>query len=258
MSRLSGWMTSVTSVAVPPVERFAVLRRYTTCPAGGTEPACSPARASICSACASSSSRVRTFSWPTPRRGSWFTMSISWTIVCVPSPTTCPGRAPGRRDQLAVDDQQPVIVALEKGLDDHRARMLARRDETRRDLLVGGEPDRDAAAVIAVVGLGDHRVADASRGAHRLRFVLHELLARHRQAERGQDLVGLLLVARELDRDVRRASADGRLDALLVLAVTELHQRLVVQAQPRDLARFAPRAPARRWTDRARAAARNG
>ena len=27
MSRLSGWMTSVTSVAVPPVERFAVERR---------------------------------------------------------------------------------------------------------------------------------------------------------------------------------------------------------------------------------------
>src|SRR6187549_3294568 len=201
MSRLSGWMTSVTSVAVPPVERFAVLRRYTICPAGGTEPACSPARASICSACASSSRRVRTFSWPTPRRG----------------------------DQLAVDHQQPVIVALQKGLDDHRARMLARRDKTRRDLLVRGEPDRDAAAVIAVVGLGDHGVADASCGAHRLRFVLHRLLARHRQTERRQDLVGLLLVARELHRDMRGASADRRLDALLVLAVAELHQRLVVQ-----------------------------
>ena len=37
---------------------------------------------------------------------------------------------------------------------------------------------------------------------------------------------------------MRGASADRRLDALLVLAVTQLHQRLVVQAQPRDLARF--------------------
>src|ERR1700682_1604702 len=32
MSRLSGWITSVTSVAVPPVERFAVERRKTTRP----------------------------------------------------------------------------------------------------------------------------------------------------------------------------------------------------------------------------------
>jgi hypothetical protein len=94
------------------------------------------------------------------------------------------------------------------------------------------------AAVIAVVGLGDHGVADASCGAHRLRFVLHRLLARHRQAERRQDLVGLLLVARELHRDMRGASADRRLDALLVLAVPQLHQRLVVQAQPGDLARL--------------------
>jgi hypothetical protein len=32
ISRLSGWMTSVTSVAVPPVDRLAVERRYTTWP----------------------------------------------------------------------------------------------------------------------------------------------------------------------------------------------------------------------------------
>ncbi len=70
MSRLSGWMTSVTSVAVPPVDRFAVLRRSTTWPAAGTESAVRPCRASIMSAWASSSRRVITFSWPMPRRGS--------------------------------------------------------------------------------------------------------------------------------------------------------------------------------------------
>jgi len=32
--------------------------------------------------------RVSTFSWPTPRRGSWFTSSMSWTMVRSPSPMT--------------------------------------------------------------------------------------------------------------------------------------------------------------------------
>ena len=31
------------------------------------------------------------------------------------------GRAPRRRDEFAIHDQQPVVVALEVGLDDHRA-----------------------------------------------------------------------------------------------------------------------------------------
>jgi len=48
------------------------------------------------------------------------------------------------------------------------------------------------------------------------------------------------------------------LDALLVLAVAELHQGLIVQAQPRDAARFRRRATAMRSTARARGAARSG
>ena len=53
-----------------------------------------------------------------------------------------------------------------------------------------------------------------------------------------EDLVGFLLVARQFDRDVRRATRDGRLDALLVFAVAQLHQRLVVETQPWDVACF--------------------
>src|SRR5262249_58335321 len=67
---------------------------------------------------------------------------------------------------------------------------------------------------------------------------LPRLLLGYGGAEPGEDLVGFLLVARELDGDVRGAAGDGRLDALLVPAVTELHQRLVVQAQPRNAARL--------------------
>ena len=39
IARLSGWMMSVTSVAVPPVDRLAVERSGTVSPAGGTESA---------------------------------------------------------------------------------------------------------------------------------------------------------------------------------------------------------------------------
>ena len=149
-----------------------------------------------------------------------------------------PRRAPRRRDQLAVDDQQAMIVAFEERLDDHRARMLARDVEAVRDFRVRRQPDGDAAAVIAVVRLGDDRIADAIRGAHGLSVALHQLLPRHRQSERREDLVGLFLVARQLHRDVRRAAGDRRLDALLILAVAELHERLIVEPQPRNAARF--------------------
>ena len=126
------------------------------------------------------------------------------------------------------------------------------------DFRVARQADRDAAAVVAVVGLGHDREAEAVRGAHGLALALHQLLARHRQAERGEDAVGLFLVARELDRDVRRAAGDRRLDALLVLAVAELDQRLVVEPQPRDVRASRRRAPATRSTARARGAARSG
>src|ERR671911_1282699 len=99
--------------------------------------------------------------------------------------------------------------------------MLARGRETARDFLVGREADRDAAAMIAIEGLGDDGVAEAVRGADGLALGLHQLLPRHRQSQRGEDAVRLLLVARELDRDVWRAPGDRRLDALLVLAVAE-------------------------------------
>ncbi len=135
-----------------------------------------------------------------------------------------PGRAPRRGHQLTVHHQKAMIVALQKGLDDHRARMLARHGVAVRHFLITGQADGNTAPVVAVVGLGDDRKADALRGAHRLRFVLHQLLLRYRQPESCKDLVGLLLVTGELDGDMRGAPGDGRLDALLVLAVAELHQ----------------------------------
>ena len=119
---------SVTSVAVPPVERLAVERRYTTSPVlRAPTAAVSPARSSIFSACASSSSRVEhLFVADAAARILVHDLDeLRDRVLAVADHV--PGRAPRRRDELAVDDQQPVIVALEKGLDDHRTRMLASR-----------------------------------------------------------------------------------------------------------------------------------
>src|SRR3546814_843655 len=130
-------------------------------------------------------------------------------------------------DLLTVDHQQAVVVAGLEGFDDHRARVLARGVGGLADLVVAADVDGDAAAVVAVVGLEHHRAAELARGLERIRLAGDQHLPRHRQAERGEDLVGLSLVAGQLDGDVRRAAGDRGLDALLVLAVAELHQRLL-------------------------------
>ena len=101
------------------------------------------------------------FSWPAPRRGSWFT-ALDQLGDRVPAVADHVPRHPVRRgDQLAVDHQQPVVVALDHALD-HDARALVDRDvEGVGDLLVGGQVDRDAAPVVAVERLHHHREADA-------------------------------------------------------------------------------------------------
>ena len=91
ISRMLGWTSSVTSVAVPPVLRFAVVLRRTTRPAMGTLSGVRPAFARRSTVASSTSMRVRTFSCPSPRRGSAFTASTSSRMVRTPSPTTCAG-----------------------------------------------------------------------------------------------------------------------------------------------------------------------
>ncbi len=87
----SGWTSSVTSVAAPPVDRFALLRSTTRRPASGIDPASSPCDASRASAIASRRMRVSGVAWPSPRRGSRLTISTSSRTVCVPSPITIGG-----------------------------------------------------------------------------------------------------------------------------------------------------------------------
>ncbi len=144
--------------------------------------------------------------------------------------------APGGGDQLSIDHQQAVVVAGDVGLHDHRARVLARGFKAFAHFVVGGQVDADAAAVVAVVGLGNHSATQLARGAHRAAVVDHQLLARHRQPQQGEDLVGLLLVTGELHRYMRGAAGHRGLDALLETAMAQLDQRPLVEAQPGDAA----------------------
>src|SRR3984885_3820386 len=148
------------------------------------------------------------------------------------------GGAACRGDQLAVHHEQAMVVALQESLDYHRPRMLASHGKALRHFFIGQEPDRNPAAVIAVVRLRHHGKPDALRGAHRLRLALDQFLLRHGQTQCGQDLVGLLLVAGQFDRDVRRAAGHGGLNALLILTMPQLHQGLIVEPQPGDAAVF--------------------
>ncbi len=139
------------------------------------------------------------------------------------------------RDELAVDDQHPVVLAGDEALHDHAAAVLPRDLERPPDVVRRSDVDRDPPAVIRVEGLHHDRIADPLRRGHRIVGALHQPLPRDREAEVGEDTVGLLLVGGELDRDVRGAAGDGRLDPLLEPAVPELDHALLVEPDPRDL-----------------------
>ena len=178
------------------------------------------------------------FSWPAPRRGSWFTISTSSATVRSPSPTTWPGirRAAATSLPSITSSRWSSPRIMLSTID---ARALVDRDlEGVRDLVVGGEVHRDAAAVVAVDRLHHHREADVVRGVDRVLGVAHVELPRHRQAEVGEQPGAELLVRGDLDGGVRGLAGQRRLDALLVLALADLDQAGVVQPHPGDVARL--------------------
>ena len=88
---MSGCTSSVTSVALPPVDRLALLRSTTRWPWAGTDSGVSPSVAMRAMAMSSRRILVSAVPWPEPRRGSWLTMSTSSRMVCWPSPSTWGG-----------------------------------------------------------------------------------------------------------------------------------------------------------------------
>ena len=91
ISTLSGWASIVRSIDVPPVDMLPVSASFTKAPAAGTLSGVRPWSARISSAFSSSLIRVRTFSWPMPRRGSALVISTSSRTVFSPSPVTLAG-----------------------------------------------------------------------------------------------------------------------------------------------------------------------
>jgi hypothetical protein len=87
----SGCTVSVTSVAVPPVDRLALLRSTTRWPRAGTLSGVRPCASSRPMAMSSRRILVSEVAWPSPRRGSRLTVSTSWRTVALPSPITCGG-----------------------------------------------------------------------------------------------------------------------------------------------------------------------
>ncbi len=135
-------------------------------------------------------------------------------------------------DELAVDDEQAMVVALDVALDDDRAAVFPRLLERDFDFVGGLQVDRHAAAVIPGERFQDHREPDRLRGTHGILLSAHQALLRHRQAEVAQDAVGFLLVAGQFDRDVPGLAGGGRLDALLVAPVAELHEAVAIEPEP--------------------------
>jgi hypothetical protein len=156
----SGWTSSVTSVAVPPVDRLALLRRTTRLPLRRNRFGRQPGAGQAASATSSRRMLVSEVAWPSPRRGSLLTRSTSWRMLCTPSPMTSGGsrRAAaisGRRPPAA-DSRGPAGKRSTSTSSLTSQAMGVRRLRFAR----GWSVDRDALALVAILRLDDHRTAD--------------------------------------------------------------------------------------------------
>ena len=240
ISMLSGCASCVRSIAVPPVDMLPVAASITRWPLGGTASSSRPCLRTSSSAPAVTAMRVRTFSWPMPRRGSEFSMSTSSRTVCLPSPVTPAGHALSDGGELAADHQHAVVVARNEGLDDHVAvaALVVGRLEGAPDIVLVAQVERDAAAVVAVERLDDapdSRSRAAASTAPSSERTTRDL-GTGSPAELSSELVTLLSEAMST-RDRTGARGHRRADALLVDALAELDEARAAESDPRDVAR---------------------
>ena len=128
----------------------------------------------------------------------------------------------------------PAHVRLD---DDVAAAALGERPvEGGPDGVLGPQVEVDAAAVVAVERLDDAREAEPSRDRDGTLLGVDDVGARDRQPGRVEQLVGQALVRRHVDADRRGQRGHRRPDPLLVDAVTELDERVAVEADERDVA----------------------
>ena len=88
------------------------------------------------------------------------------------------------RDHVAIDDQHPVVVALDKTLhnDDATAGLLDRSLKAAPNIRLAAQVEAHAAAMVAVERFGHHRVADAGGDGGRLVGGADHVASRHRKA----------------------------------------------------------------------------
>jgi hypothetical protein len=140
-----------------------------------------------------------------------------------------------RSNQFAVDHDQAMIKSVDKGFNHHGTAMFLCFVKSQFHFFWVLEINRDAAAVIAGQWFEDDRVADALGCTHGLRGTADDALLRHRQSKIAQNGVGLLLVRGQFNGNVAGFAGRSGLDALLVPAVSKLHQAVLIQPEPRDM-----------------------
>ena len=79
-----------------------------------------------------------------------------------------PGNALGHGDQFVIDDQHPVIHALDKTFDQDAtpARVFTGHPERRLHLLILDQVDRNTPPVVGIQRFEDHRIAQRACGPH--------------------------------------------------------------------------------------------
>ena len=144
----------------------------------------------------------------------------------------------GDRGDLAVDDQAPVVLAGHERLDDHPAAagLVLGDREGLADVVLVLQVQADPATVVAVERLDHDGEADPLRDGGCLVRRTHRLLLGDRKARRTEEARGEVLVGGDVDRDRAGLRGHRRPDALGVHALSELHERVLVQPDPRDVA----------------------
>ena len=142
-------------------------------------------------------------------------------------------------DELAANDQQAVLDTLDRAFDEDAGAFLGGNRVGLAHRFRGHQVDEHATPVIAVGRFDDDRVADVFGGVDGIVGVIDFAAFGDRHADRGNQFLGQVLIARNGLGDGAGGVSLGRPDATHRGAVAELDQVAVVeQADVRDLARF--------------------
>ena len=144
--------------------------------------------------------------------------------------------APGGGDQLVTDDQQAEIAAGQEFFHHHLA-MLGGGAVGDVDVVAGGDVDRHALALVAVLRLEHHWQAELQGGGPGVVRVGHGAAQRHRHTGGAQQFFRQILVLRDGLGDGAGAVQLGGLDAALARAPAELHHAALGQTPKWNAAR---------------------